>query len=466
MNRVPVLVRLAQLQVLVLFALPGDVVVGALGGAATPATLLGLVLVGWWLASALIEDRGLPSAGGMRLAIATMWFATLMSTLAMVRRGDGALDASDRWLMTLGGVTGLVLVLIDATPRRTDLYRILATAVFATAVSGAVGVVQRLTDGDPSSWLRRLPGLSTNTDTVATRVPRGAVDRVVGTALHPIEFGVVAALVTPLALHLLWFDHRRALWRRGLALMGVASGVVLSVSRSAVLVAVVVGVVVLITSPAIIRLDLLAVTPVALGAVLATNPGTFSALSDSFARLGEDPSVTARLDDLGLAGDLVARHPWWGQGSGTYLAVDVFAIFDNQYLLGAVEHGLIGLGLIVGATLIAPMGSAMGLRRRRPDDATASLAGAVLAISAGSIVAWATFDAWSFPRFGGVAALAMGSLGAAWRLHHPSPSQEDDNDGPVWLLASDVAPPLVDPASRRPGDHRWHLRRRRGRTNL
>jgi len=458
MTAMPWILRLAQLQIVTVFLLPGDLVVKPLGGAATPATLLGLILAGWWMAAAIAGGRAKEPAGGMRLVVATVWCATLASTLAMVRRGDGLLDASDRWLMTLGAVTGITLVVLDTARRLEDIHRLLATAVVATAVSGVVGLLQRLTDHDLTDWLRRVPGLSTTTDATVVRIPRGSVERVVGTAIHPIEFGVVAALLLPVAVHLLWHDRRPHPWGSILGLVGLGLGIVLSVSRSAVVVAAVVIAVMILTSPAIERLNIIAVAPFALGGILVVNPGTFSALAESFARVGEDPSITARVDDLAVASDLVARHLWWGQGSGTYIASDVFTIFDNQYLHGAVEHGLIGVTLFAGATLLVPILSAHRLRRRVENPSARGLAGAVMAMSAGSIVAWATFDAWSFARFSAVTALTLATLGATWRLSHQSRRQEDEHHGSLRFLAGAVETPVVDAALGDAGDQRRDLR--------
>ena len=62
---------------------------------------------------------------------------------------------------------------------------------------------------DISPYLRELPGFSLNFDNPGI-VDREAFNRVAGTAIHPIELGVVAGMLLPLAIYLAIFDTDRS----------------------------------------------------------------------------------------------------------------------------------------------------------------------------------------------------------------------------------------------------------------
>jgi hypothetical protein len=412
--------RATQMWVLALFLLPTDMVLTPLGGQAHVANLIGISMgLTWMVAVALARHEPFRT---VHLAAALAWLATLAAWVSLALRGgdDSTWAGAERWMMVLLAFSGVALVVADGVKRLEDLHRVAATAVFAAAAASAVGVVQWRTSLDPSAWLRRLPGLGVAGDGIDTVTERGGVARVTGTALHPIEFGVGAALMLPVAIHLLQHDLRRSFIRRFVPLGLCGAAIPLSVSRSAVLVgAIAVGVMVFLMPP-LPRLTALAITPVISGVVFLAVPGTASTLRTSFLRAGDDSSIQARLDDLGLVGESLAQHRWWGSGGGTYLPTDLFEILDNQYLLTIVEFGAIGGALFAVATLGVPLLLAAACRRRSRTTEMRSLAAALIATSWAGALAWATFDAWAFARFVGVSALMLGFLGVAHRLVEPN----------------------------------------------
>lgn len=418
------LLRWVQLWVVALFLFPTDVVIRPLGGQAHMANLLGVGLVAAWIVGGLLPGRVRP--GATHVAITLVWLATLAAWVALARRGADVAtwNAAERWLMVILAFSGVALVIADGIDRLDHLHRLAATAVFAAASASVVAVVQWRTSIDPSGWLRRLPGFTLSGDGVDTVVRRGEIGRVTGTALHPIEFGVGAALMLPLAVHLLIHDHRRHRLRRVIPLGLCALAVPLSVSRSAVVVTVMtVGVMVWLMPP-LARLTAVVTAPALAGVALLATPGAASTLVTSFVRASDDSSIQARVDDISLVSDLVTTAPWWGRGGGTYLPRDVFEILDNQYFLSLIELGVVGGMMFVVATLVVPLHMAARNRRRAVSPLMGSLAGVGLATTWGCIVAWATFDAWAFPRFVGIGALVLGLLGSLSHLpaHQPEES--------------------------------------------
>jgi O-antigen ligase len=423
MNTDRLLVGGLQCWVLALFIAPADMVIRPLGGQAHMANLLGMALALIWCVGIVAPTGRRP--GSVHLAVALMWVATLAAWVVLARRGadEATWNGAERWVMVVLAFSGVALVMADGVRRLDDLHRLASTAVFAAAVASVVGVVQWRTSWDPSAWLRRLPGFTPSGDGVDTLVTRGQVGRVTGTALHPIEFGVGAALMLPVAVHLLLHDHRRRTLRRVVPLMLCALAVPLSVSRSAVIVAgVAVGVTVWLL-PAIPRLTALATAPLMSGVVLMAAPGTASTITTSFLAAGDDSSIQARLDDFELVGALVTQRPWWGLGGGTYRPTDLFEILDNQYLLTLVEFGVVGGVLFATAALLIPLHLAARGRRQAVSAVVRSLAAAGLASSWGAVAAWAAFDAWAFPRFVGISALTLGTLGAVSALTPTEPKE-------------------------------------------
>jgi len=437
-----------QIWVIAVFLVPSDMVLRPLGGRAHLANLIAMALGAWWLATTLLPRRVRPlsrygptnSPGAVHLAVALTWMATLGAWVALARRGGDDLtwNAAERWGMVVLAYSAVALVAVDGLRHITDLHRVAATAVAACAASSVVAFFQWRTSLDPSEWLRRVPGLTLVGDGTDTVMTRGEVGRVTGTALHPIEFGVAGALMIPVAIHLLVHDQRRHLLRRMVPLLLCALAVPLSVSRSGVVVAFVTVGVMILCLPPIPRLTAMAVAPVASVMVLLAAPGTASTLRTSFLTATEDSSVQARLDDFALVGPMIASQPWWGVGGGTYQPADLFEILDNQYLLGLVELGVAGGVLFAFATLIIPLHLAGVVRRRHHSEVVRSWGGAGLACGLGALVAWATFDAWAFPRFAAVSALLLGLVGAARELSYrwtPLPPPTPDSRASLGALS-------------------------------
>ena len=127
------------------------------------------------------------------------------------------------------------------------------------AVVAAIGVAQFFTGIDVVSYIR-IPGLSLNNE-LGGVFDRSVLNRVSSTAVHPIEFGVAMACLFPLALH-----RTIHLWGRRGALAPtvlIFVGAFLSVSRSAILVLAVIGLVLFLSWPVRWRLRALILAPVA-----------------------------------------------------------------------------------------------------------------------------------------------------------------------------------------------------------
>jgi hypothetical protein len=414
-------VRLLQILAITLMVFPADYNLKAVGAGGYVAALVSYVAFLAYVAATLFGlHNPLDYRYPVRIALAALWMVSLASYALMNRAmlSSTQLLGADRWLLQLAGVSGIILVAAEYLHSLEDIRRVLRALVWGGAFCGIVAGLQFRLNKDVTPYLGRLlPGFSVNQieayNTVTTI--RGGLNRVVGTAIDPIELGVVAGMLLPLAIYLALHDTGRSRARRWLPVAFIAISVPASISRSAILAAGIgVGVLVVALPPAF-RLRMFAAIPVAVAGVFIAAHGLISTLKYYFLAGTSDPSVAHRVNNYPYVEQQVRQAPWLGQGGGTYLPASGINILDNQYLNTTIELGLVGL-VVLAFFLLWPALTALTTRRRTKDpelrDLCAALAGAALAATACS----ATFDSLSFPMFVNVQALVAGLIGAAWIL--------------------------------------------------
>jgi O-antigen ligase len=410
-------VPLLQLFALTVMVIPSDTVIQAIGAGGYPAGLVGLFAFGAFLAATILGFHDpLRHRHPVRSVICLLWLAALASYVLLDRTTLTVIQeaSADRQLMQLAVITGIALTAAECLTSLYDVRRVLRALTWGGAFCGVVAALQFWLSLDIAPYLRALPGFSLNFDNAAI-IERAALNRVGGTAIHPIELGVVAGMLLPLAIYLGISDTERSARRRWtpVALIGLA--VPISVSRSAVLSLVVALAVFVVLMPAPQRLAALCVLPFGLVAVFMSAPGLIGTLASFFGAGSKDPSVATRLNDYPLVERLVQEAPWFGHGGGTYIVDNALDMLDNQYLKTAIELGLVGVVALV-AYFLVPVIAALVARAHSRDPELrllcAALAGTGLAAGASSLA----FDSLSFPMFANVHALSIGLIGAAWRL--------------------------------------------------
>jgi hypothetical protein len=146
----------------------------------------------------------------------------------------------------------------------------------------------------------------------------------------------------------------------------------------------------------------------------ATTPGLLGTLRDLFVNAGSDSSISYRTNDYATVAEFVRQSPWLGRGPGTFIA-SAYRILDNQYLLTAIEIGLVGLAVVI-SYLLACAFLGRGARHSSKEPDVRDLGQAFAATSLGGAVAALTFDAFSFLMFAGLVPLCLGVAGALWKL--------------------------------------------------
>jgi hypothetical protein len=416
--------KIVQAFAIVLFVIPSNFVIRPIGAIAYPAGLIGMFAMIVWIAAVLLgqHDTG-RTKHPIRGVLAMFWLVTLASYVLTNR---GMLDASqslaaDRWLMQLAEMTGIAFLVAECLNSLDDVRRLLRVLTWASAFCGVVALLQWRAGFNLEPYLGRIPGLTD--DGMETLTTRDGLSRVAGTGIHPIELGVTAAMLLPIAIWAAKHTDVRNKARRWAPVLLTAISVPASVARSGAIAVVCAFGMFLVLMPARERVTAFVLVPIVIVAVFATSHGELGAFVGSFTGASSDTSVTHRTNNYPYVEHLVSQAPWLGTGGGTYQPDTGLHILDNQYLTTAIELGLIGVGALI-CFFLFPILIALKARKKSHDPSLrllcAALAGAALA---GGICS-AFFDSFSFPLFYNVYAITLGMIGACWRLAERESTEE------------------------------------------
>jgi hypothetical protein len=408
---------LLQVFAVILFVIPSDTVIKPIGAGGYAAGLVGLFAFAAYLSVSLLGlHKPLARRHPIRAVLCLLWLSVLASYVVMDRNAMtvAELASADRLLMQLAVITGVALIAAEFVRSLHDVRSVLRLICWGGAFCGVVAALQFWVSLDVAPYLRDLPGFSLNASDVGIGT-RGGLNRVAGTSMYPIELGVVAGMLLPLAIYMAIYDTERSPRQRWAPVGLIALAIPASVSRSAVISVVAALGVLVVLLPARHRLVALCALPFSLAAVFIASPGVIRTLLDFFGAGTTDSSVAARVTDYPLVERSLEHGLWFGQGGGTYLPDNLLDILDNQFLKTAIELGLVGI-VALTSFLLVPAISALMARRRSCDPELrvlcAALAGAALAAAACSFA----FDSLSYPMFSGLYALVIGLIGAVWQL--------------------------------------------------
>jgi hypothetical protein len=421
---------------------PANLTVSALGSVGTPTVLLGLFAgVLWfvlWLAPSDVEEqhyRAIP------LLLVVFVSAMVASYAAAATRPKDALEAAaaDRgMLFVLAGVSAGLLA-AECIRTRERLETLIKGIVLAGVGIASVGIVQFLFGWDPATDIQ-VPGLTNTVDGALFVTERAEFRRVAGIMLHPIEFGVVMCMVLPLALHL-GFRRSRA-WLLAAAVIAVAMP--MSVSRTAALGVIALLIVLVPSWSRQVRRRFYAAVLAYLVTIRLLVPGLLNEMVSLFTEASSDPSVQSRQVDYAYVTKFIEQRPVFGRGFGTFIPTR-YDFLDNQYLLGLVETGYVGVAaflvLIFGSIFVAGL-----IRSRAGDENDRSLATALMASLLVVAVTSVAFDFMGFPTVRMLLFLLVGCVGALWRLYSRT---GPDTDSPSADRAP--APSVVRPTLQRTG---------------
>lgn len=423
------------------FLIPARLVISGMGAAGRPSAAVGVLLAFLWALSAL-RPRQLPSRRQpIRWIIGLFVGAQLLGYVIGFDRLPSPIEASaaDRWLILVVSIAGVTLAVADGIRTRADLDRLLRLLVVLAAMMSVVGILQSFRIVDLTQHIS-IPGLRLNASLIALG-DRGSIQfaRVAGTASHYIEFGVVLALVLPIAVHYALFapSGRTRVWR-WVQVAIVSFGIPLSISRSATLtVAVTVGLLAVVW-PWRQRYNAAVISVLALAVFRVVSPGVLGTIRSLFTNAENDTSVTDRIARTSYVMDLWQLRPWFGRGAGMIIP-EQYIQLDNQWYVTLLAGGVAGV-VVLTIFLVVPYGMARSVRLRGLDQETRHLGQALAVTMPAAILASGTFDTFAFPTWVGVMSVLIGAIGALWRLDGTSVTRPLQMGDPSDRY---VAPPLM-----------------------
>ena len=229
--------------------------------------------------------------------------------------------AADRWLLTLIGVSGIVLVIGKSLRSMGQVARAVRALSVGATICALVAIFQFITITDPMDLVRAaMIGWSENGGSAAFQA-RPPFMRVSGSTFHPIELGVVSTMILPpvrLAISVLRYGVRRR-WILWIETILIGFAAVITISRSAILSLLMVVLIFIPTLPKVARRWAFLVTPCCIAAVFLVLPGFMTTITEAFGAGINDPSISTRVDDYPKVKAIVAANPWTGIGPGAYV---------------------------------------------------------------------------------------------------------------------------------------------------
>lgn len=411
--RLPNPTTVLLLYTVLLYAIPAPLIVGPLGAAGTPAQIVGVGLLAWWVLSQLVVRRAPIATNPVHWLLAAFAATLLAAYVAGASRPSSATETSsaDRALITLCAWIGVALVVSDGLTTRGDAFKLLRGMAGGGAFIAGLGLLQFFFGLDLAALIK-IPGLTANS-AVGVVYNRSGYARVAATTSHPIEFGVVLASLLPIVVHCARFAPtlgERRFWWVGTA--AVAAALPVAVGRSGILGGAIAILLIFPALPPQLRRRALVVLVLGAGAMTVLAPGLLGTIRSLIFNVGTDPSAEGRTDDYPWVIRWVIEYPLNGRGLGAL--VQSYRTLDNQYLAHAVETGLLGLFALVlllgGAMLVA-----LYLRWRFDDVRHVDLAQMLVASIAVIVVDAGTFDAFAFPICVGNLFLFIGLVAWLWR---------------------------------------------------
>jgi hypothetical protein len=380
---------------------------GALPIDLEPYRLVVLLVVGGWVGSLLVQRDTVVRRTGLEAPIVAFCLAMVASVAFNVSRISD-LDVMSEVIKTCTFFASFVLVAyvcasVLSTP--SQRYYVVRVLVAGGAFVAACAIVESRTGFNPFDRLHRvMPLLNFDAAGVPVTDDRAGRVRAYASAQHSIALGAALAMLVPLAVYLARRDGQHRWWIAAALLL---IGVLATVSRTAILMLLVEGIVLLALKPREVRRMLPLLLP-ALVAVQFAMPGTLTSLKTAFfpeggiiaqQQSGAGTYGSGRIADLGPGLKEWSARPIQGQGFGSRITnlsdPKVNApILDNQWLGLLLEVG--ALGVAAFGWMIIRAVRRLGRIARRDVSSEGSLAAALAASIAAFGVGMVTFDAFSF----------------------------------------------------------------------
>jgi hypothetical protein len=381
------------------YALPGN-----LPFELEPYRLVVALIAAGWVASLLVDPRVRLRRSGLEAPLVLIVIAILGSLLVNPGRVSSVEPEVVKNFMFF--VSFFVVLYLFASAVRVEhtLDALVKVLVGGGAVVAVFAVIEARNGYNLFNHLSGFIPLLEPINVPGSDLQRGARLRVFASAQHPIALGAALVMLIPLAAYLVGRTRQRLWW---IAFVLLTLGALATVSRTSVVMLMVVGLVFLWLRP----VETKRFWPLLLPALLLVHfalPGTIGTLKGAFTpagglieeqRKGEGGRGSGRVADLGPAlHNEFAVQPVFGQGFGTRI-VDIgpkenAQILDNQWLVTLLETGAAGFAGWIW--LFARFIRRLGRRAKRDPTDLGWLATALTASVTAYAVGMFFYDAFSF----------------------------------------------------------------------
>ncbi len=389
------------------------------------------LLVLGWAGSLLVDSRTTFRRTGFEGPLILILASACASELANPGRVATISSQVNKSLLFLLSFVLVLYVIVSAIRRLDDVDFLVKTLVVGGSLVAVSAIVEGRTGFNVFNHLSRVMPLLHNTgDAGGPDMLRfgSARMRVFASSQHPIALSAAFVMIAPLALYLARRYAQRRWWACALVLVVACSS---TVSRTGILMLVVVGVVFLWLRPKETRRMWPALLP-ALLVIHVALPGTLGSIKNSFAPPGglvkEQQKDSGQIGSGRIADVKPALHEWkreplFGQGYGTRLTDPSVAsgqtqILDDQWLTTLLEMGALGFAGWLWFFIRAVR--KFGAEAKRDQSPRGWLLASITAAVTAYAVGMLTYDAFSFIQVTFLLFIFVG-LGAALLAEQPVP---------------------------------------------
>lgn len=383
-----------------------------------------------WVASLLVDSRTRFRRTGLEGPVLLLVGSAIASIIANPGRVSAtSSEVNKSFTFFLSFI--IVLYATASVIRRLDDVDYLAkTLVWGGAVVAFFAIVEARTGFNVFNHLSRVLPFLTDLGSVGGFARVGTAKlRVFGSAQHPIALSAALVMLMPLALYLARRYRQRRWW---LCALLFAAAIAATISRTGIIMCIVIAIVFLWLRPRETRRLWPAIFP-ALLAIHFVLPGTLGAIKQSFFPAGglvaqqkvlPGQSGSGRLADLGPGIQEWKRQPLFGEGYGTRIVEPSNAlsqtanILDNQWLGTALETG--ALGVFAWLWLFIRVVRRFGKEAKRDESERGWLLASIAAGVAAYAVGMVTYDAFSFIQVTFLLFIFIG-IGSALMAERPTP---------------------------------------------
>jgi polysaccharide biosynthesis protein PslJ len=416
-------VSFLTLYLVLLLAIPSNLVFAPLGAAGGPATILALVLMVWYLAMRLHPSSTLHKGRQPIRTAGLLFLCAILASYASANRQvlpTPALNSADRGLISAVGWLAVLILAADGIDSTQRLRVLLHRIVIGVTAMAAIGITEFFGGLNIVNYII-IPGLTSQV-TPTDLSTRGGLNRPSATTAHPLEFAAVLAMSLPLAIHQARYAEPGLRRRRWLQLALISAAIPVTISRAAVLELLAIGLVLLPTWSKRDRRFVYATVLASIAVIFVAVPKLLNAFFAIIIQIFTGSSSTdSRTHAITGAMSLIPQHPWFGVGFGTFSPL-IYFYTDDQYVNSSIEIGLVGLATLLTLFVTGWLMSRT-LRRSVHEPELRDFAQCLAGALAAAAVSFSTFDALSFKMAAGLTFLLLGCIGAAWRLYRATDAE-------------------------------------------